>query len=330
MKKYLWAVIYGVILTAFTVYATLDTFVITRVYETPVQPVTDTKAASNTKPDDSTSEETTEKAGTTEEQTTNKQTEAETTTAAPVTEPVITDNSYDDGNIKIEIKEYRYFDTTVYVADVILSMADYLKTALARNSYGKNVTAKTSEIAKSAGAILAINGDYYGARESGYVIRNGVLYRNKSRSNTDILVIYDDGDMAVMSSGDITAEQLLADGASDVFSFGPGLLDNGQIIVSEGYEVSVAMASNPRTAIGMIDELHYVFIVSDGRTNESRGLSLYELACFMQDLGVTVGYNLDGGGSSTMVFNGEVINNPTTNGRRITERSVSDVVFIGY
>ncbi|MBR4256265.1 MAG: phosphodiester glycosidase family protein [Clostridia bacterium] len=330
MKKYLWAVIYGVILTAFTVYATLDTFVITRVYETPVQPVTDTTAASNTKTDDSTSEETTEKAGTTEEQTTNKQTEAETTTAAPVTEPVITDNSYDDGNIKIEIKEYRYFDTTVYVADVILSSADYLKTALAKNSYGKNVTAKTSEIAKSAGAILAINGDYYGARESGYVIRNGVLYRNKSRSNTDILVIYDDGDMAVMSSGDITAEQLLADGASDVFSFGPGLLDNGQIIVSEGYEVGVAMASNPRTAIGMIDELHYVFIVSDGRTNESRGLSLYELACFMQDLGVTVGYNLDGGGSSTMVFNDEVINNPTTNGRKITERSVSDVVFIGY
>jgi exopolysaccharide biosynthesis protein len=330
MKKYLWAVIYGVILTAFTVYATLDTFVITRVYETPVQPVTDTTAASNTKPDDSTSEETTEKAGTTEEQTTNKQTEAETTTAAPVTEPVITDDSYDDGNIKIEIKEYRYFDTTVYVADVVLSSADYLKTALAKNSYGKNVTAKTSEIAKSAGAILAINGDYYGARESGYVIRNGVLYRNKSRSNTDILVIYDNGDMAVMSSGDITAEQLLADGASDVFSFGPGLLDNGQIIVSEGYEVGVAMASNPRTAIGMIDELHYVFIVSDGRTNESRGLSLYELACFMQDLGVTVGYNLDGGGSSTMVFNGEVINNPTTNGRRITERSVSDVVCIGY
>lgn len=320
MKKYLWAVIYGVILTAFTVYATLDTFVITRVYETPPQPVTDTTASSSTKEEN-----------TTEEATTNGETsETQTETAAPVTEPVITDNSYDDGNIKIEIKEYRYFDTTVYVADVVLSSPDYLKTALAKNSYGKNVTAKTSEIANSVGAILAINGDYYGARESGYVIRNGVLYRNKSRSDTDILIIYDNGDMAVMSSGDISAEQLLSDGATDVFSFGPGLLENGQITVSEGYEVGVAMASNPRTAIGMIDDLHYVFVVSDGRTNESRGLSLYELACFMQDLGITVAYNLDGGGSSTMVFNGEVINNPTTNGKRITERSVSDIVCIGY
>lgn len=90
------------------------------------------------------------------------------------------------------------------------------------------------------------------------------------------------------------------------------------------------MASNPRTAIGIIDVNHYVFVVSDGRTSESKGLSLYELASFMQSLGVKNLYNLDGGGSSTMYFNGKVINNPTTNGKKITERSVSDIVYIGY
>ena len=90
------------------------------------------------------------------------------------------------------------------------------------------------------------------------------------------------------------------------------------------------MASNPRTAIGQIDELHYVFVVSDGRTSASDGLSLYELASFMSELGVRTAYNLDGGGSSTMVFNGRVVNNPTTNGRSISERSVSDIVYIGY
>ena len=55
-----------------------------------------------------------------------------------------------------------------------------------------------------------------------------------------------------------------------------------------------------------------IFVVSDGRTDESSGLSLYELACFMKDLGVNTAYNLDGGGSSTMVFNGELVNNPTS------------------
>ena len=64
---------------------------------------------------------------------------------------------------------------------------------------------------------------------------------------------------------------------------------------------------------------------------ESKGLSLYGLATFMQSkLKVKIAYNLDGGGSSTMYFNGEIINNPTTNGKRETERSVSDIVYIGY
>ena len=90
------------------------------------------------------------------------------------------------------------------------------------------------------------------------------------------------------------------------------------------------MASNPRTLIGVIDDLHYVFIVSDGRTSESEGLSLYELATFAKKLNIKTAYNLDGGGSSTMYFCGKVINNPTTTGRNISERSVSDIVYIGY
>ena len=89
------------------------------------------------------------------------------------------------------------------------------------------------------------------------------------------------------------------------------------------------MQSNPRTAIGIIDDMHYVFVVSDGRTDESEGLSLYALADFMQSLGVQTAYNLDGGGSSTLYFNGQVVNNPSSNGR-IQERKVSDIVYIGY
>ena len=100
-------------------------------------------------------------------------------------------------------------------------------------------------------------------------------------------------------------------------------------MVDENEEVGKAMSSNPRTAIGIIDSNHYVFVVSDGRTNESRGLSLYELATFMKDLNCDIAYNLDGGGSSTMYFNGNIINNPSTTGR-INERSVSDIVYIGY
>ncbi len=133
--------------------------------------------------------------------------------------PVIvqTDTSYSDGNISISITEHKIADTTVYVADVVLSSPDYLKTAFAHHSYGRNVTAKTSEIAEENGAILAINGDYYGSRERGYVLRNGVIYRGSASKDGEALVIY----------------------------------TNGSLVVTEDDEVGKAMASNPRTAIGI-------------------------------------------------------------------------------
>lgn len=244
-------------------------------------------------------------------------------------EAVITDNSYSDENMSITITEYRANNTSIYVADIYLSDVSDLKTAFANNTYGRNITQTTSAIASSQNAILAINGDFYGAQTRGYVIRNGVLYRDTaSDASQEDLVIYADGSFDIVTEGSVSASELLENGALQVLSFGPGLLDDGEITVTDGEEVDKAMTSNPRTAIGIIDTLHYVMVVSDGRTSASTGLTLYELATFMQELGVTTAYNLDGGGSSTMYFNGTVVNNPTTNGKTITERSVSDIVYI--
>ena len=236
--------------------------------------------------------------------------------------------NYSDSNVSITVKEYREYDSAIYVADVTVSDVSYLKTALASNTYGRNITDTTSNIASDNNAILAINGDYYGARQSGYVIRNGSLYRNSS-GNRDALAIMKNEEFKFVSEGETSAETLLQNGALQVFSFGPVLLEDGSIAVTENDEVGMAMASNPRTAIGYLGKNHYVFVVSDGRTSESAGLSLYELASFMKSLGVSDAYNLDGGGSSTMVFKGEVINTPTTNGHSIEERAVSDILYIG-
>ncbi|MBS4981396.1 MAG: phosphodiester glycosidase family protein [Lachnospiraceae bacterium] len=300
LKKHRWELIYAVFLTSFTIYLGLDTFVLKKVYAT-VEKQTGTETDS-------------------------KIAETEESSA----EATVSDSTYKDENIEVAISHMREYDTSIYVADVILSSPEYLQTALAQNVYGRNVTEKTSEIAESAGAILAINGDYYGAQESGYVIRDGVLYRDTVREGQQDLVIYEDGTFGIISEEDVTAEELLANNAKEVLSFGPALVTDGEVAVTEEDEVGKAMASNPRTAIGIIDELHYVFVVSDGRTEESEGLSLLEMAEFMKGLGVTTAYNLDGGGSSTLYFNGEIINQPTTDGKSIRERSVSDIVYIGY
>ena len=236
--------------------------------------------------------------------------------------------TYSDSKSKITVTQYRAYDSNIYVADVEVTDGTSILSAFAKNTYGRNITDTTSDMAEENNAVLAINGDYYGARQSGYVIRNGVVYRNQG-SNGEDMVISKDGSLSFISESDTTTDSLLQKQAWQVLSFGPVLVENGQVAVSENDEVGMAMASNPRTAIGTVAKNHYLFVVSDGRTSESAGLSLYELANFMKSLGATNVYNLDGGGSSTMVFQGEVVNNPTTNGNKISERAVSDILYIG-
>ena len=236
--------------------------------------------------------------------------------------------SYANGEYSITLTEYYEYGTHIYVADITVASAQFLKTAFADDTYGKNITGRTSGIAQTKNAILAINGDYYGVRESGYVIRNGIVYRD-APAGVQILCVKADGTMSIVNDSDYTAQQLVEDGVWQAFSFGPALVSGSSVTVSKNDEVRGELNSNPRTAIGMIDANHYVFVVSDGRTEESEGLSLYELASFMRGLGAKTAYNLDGGGSSTMYFNGQVINKPTTNGVDIKERGISDIVYIG-
>ncbi|SEA52843.1 Predicted protein [Oribacterium sp. KHPX15] len=270
---------------------------------------------------------------------TSKAEEAVSTTIDTVSSDEVI-GTYTDSVKTITLSEYRANDTSIYVADVHLlgdateldesaySASDLIQTAFADDTYGKNLKEATSVTAEENDAILAINGDFYGAQNDGYVIRNGALYRSTSGGNEDLAILAD-GSFEIFSENDLSAEEVLAAGAVDVLSFGPGLVENSEIAVTKDEEVGKAMASNPRTAIGILEDGHYVFVVTDGRTEESEGLTLYQLAEFMQSLGCTSAYNLDGGGSSTLYFNGEIINKPTTGGNNIKERSVSDIVYLG-
>lgn len=294
-----WGIFYGIALTGFTVYTLLDSFVLPK----------NVVALEN----NNTERQTIEETGTIDGK-----------------QAVVTKNSYESEDISINITTKYEYDTKIYIADVTVSDVSFLRAGLANGVFGRNIKETTSDIAKENNAIFAINGDFYGFRDSGPVIRNGVLYRsNKRNGSNDVLAVYNDGSFVTMKEENVDAQNLLDSGVLQLFSFGPTLVDNGQISVSANQEVEQSMNSNPRTAIGMISPLHYVFVVSDGRTSESAGLSLAQLAAVMQDAGCQCAYNLDGGGSSTMWFMGDVVNNPTTNGNSISERKVSDIVYIG-
>lgn len=328
LQKHGYALLFSLALVALTGFVLLDTFVLPHA----VTAVATTTAVSE-ETVQTVQSETQTAAQTTAVNTASSAQQAaaeETATEAASDEVIVTDDIYSGNGISIAISTVRTSDTTAYVADVQLTSATSLKTALAQNTFGNNITQTTSEMAAANSAILAINGDYYGANKRGYVIKNGVLYRDTVRQgdDTEDLAIYADGTFAIIDETEITAQALLDSGVVQLLSFGPTLIENGEIQVSSSDEVSRAKTSNPRTAIGIIDNLHYIIVVADGRTSESDGLSLLELAQLMEPYGCTTAYNLDGGGSSTMVFNGTVINQPTTNGNDISERSVSDIVYI--
>ncbi len=307
-KPYRWAAAFSIILAVAVTFVMLDTFVIPRA-GTPLSLASTTAtmaAASSSSP----------------------KTAAKAATATDGS--VITSHSYQDANIKITIETLRDYDTNIYVADIQLSSIDYLKTAFAQSTYGRNIKATTSDIAENNQALFAINGDYYGFRDYGFVLRNGILYRDTSlKSGSDEGLAIDSlGNFSIIDESQTDAQSLVDSNVWQVLSFGPALIEDGQIAVTANSEVSQSMASNPRTAIGQISELHYIFVVSDGRTSDNAGLSLLELSQVLAGKGCTVAYNLDGGGSSTMWFNGQVINSPS-NGKSSSERQVSDIVYIG-
>lgn len=253
----------------------------------------------------------------------------------PEAVPTFTDNSYVADGVAISIQtvvEGSGRDTvTYYVADVVIDDATDLRAGFSNNVYGTNIVADTSQIAQQYDAVFAVNGDYYGFRDDGIMIRNGVAYRDDGVRTG--LVTYTDGTMAVYDETTTTADELLADGAWNTWSFGPALVDEGAVLDGiEDVEVDTNFGNHsiqgeqPRTGIGIVDDNHFVFVVVDGRSpGYSRGVTMTEFAEIFVSLDATAAYNLDGGGSATMYFNGALVNNPLGKGQ---ERGTSDIVYL--
>ena len=219
---------------------------------------------------------------------------------------------------------------TGYIADISTADARQIRTAFADDTYGENIIENPSVIAARVGAALAINGDYYGFRSEGIVIRDGIAFRDKG--TRDGLALYSDGQLRVYDETTISAQELVDAGVWQTWSFGPGLIIDGQIQAGiDDVEIDTNVGNHsiqgeqPRTAIAMIEPNHYLFAVIDGLSpGYSRGVTMTGLAQLLAGLGAQVAYNLDGGGSSTMVHDGQLVNNPLGQGK---ERGTSDIIW---
>ncbi|MGN0991354.1 MAG: phosphodiester glycosidase family protein [Candidatus Ventricola sp.] len=243
-------------------------------------------------------------------------------------------NTYDYGTLKITIDQWCHaFNKTnlrFYVANIYVDDPAQLKTAFAGEKYSKDAVEAPIDIAARHDAVLAINGDYYNYKDkSGLVIRGGELYRDLATTRHQLLV-YADGTFEALLPTDYkqgTGAQYIEAGVVQSFMFGPLLVDNYEITeLPKKYYISTKdTIREPRTAIGQVDANHYVVIVADGRRDgwSDLGMTLQELQEVFVEQGCRIAYNLDGGGSATMVLEGERVNRGSTS----RERSVSDIIY---
>jgi len=334
----------------------------TEPYETETEPDITTEADTTTAPDETTApadettgvSDTTEPVGTETTAVTEPEvtTEAATTTEkAPVTEPADTSagkqgyreyngrqygpnetflGEYKTDRVQIGVSKVVEGVVNYYVCDIKVKSVYDFHTAFANNSIGGRLI--TSKIAASVGAGFAINGDFCGYRNSGIIIREGKLYRNKNADGWDLCYLNRYGDLIVCNNDKQDGKALANEGVFQSWCFGPTLVENYKAVKTFNTPglSSKDWAREPRTAIGQIDELHYIFVVVDAIREQNGagwetigGMNFRELADTMESLGCKTAYNLDGGGSTTMWLNGKVANKPSGSG----EREVSDIIY---
>ena len=209
---------------------------------------------------------------------------------------------------------------------------------------GKKSRVDAAKNAAENKLVFACNSDYYTYRvgsknghPTGIEIRNGEIYFDDHYTelvtnffpNLDTLAFYDDGNISVHASMELSAQEYLDRGAYMVFSFGPYLIRDGAL--SDWVrDPERSQAKNPRHAFGMIEPGHYVDIMCEGRLGKrSEGVTMPQLAFLCQGAGCVQACDLDGGQTAVVVFMGKQLNQIGKYDGKTSARETCEVLGIG-
>lgn len=184
----------------------------------------------------------------------------------------------------------------------------------------KSVKDFVRNIAMENKAVFATTTDYYIYRikanyPTGIEVRNGevifddphkLMYSKGSMPTYETLALYRDGHAESLPNKEKSAGQYVEEGAIQVYSFGPCLVKDGKLTE---YSLKLTNQSyNPRLAIGVAEDGHYIVVMCEGRVKRSKGVQMADLAQIMLDRGCTLAVNMDGGQSAVVTFMGHQLN----------------------
>jgi len=245
---------------------------------------------------------------------------------------VVTDSSYTSPNVSISIEKKEFLNshnqvTAYYVADIYVGSLDCFRSCVCGDELEFYRVQTMAEIATEHSALCAISGDFvsYQAFE-GYCIafRDGQLLKRGDLSTYQVCALFEDGTMETYFPKTYKLDELMERGLWQIWHFGPLLInEDGTANTNYDWQANIAYA-NPRSAVGYFEPGHYCYLVADGRQDFSVGLRFEELAQIMIDLGCKTAYNLDGGGTAQMYFNGNFVSSPS-NGE---PRELGDILYV--
>lgn len=242
----------------------------------------------------------------------------------------LSENVYEDESIRVDIERTEWNGTKCYIARVKIADASQLRTAPAY-AFNRHQTAPMEAMAQRVNAVLALNGDYFsyqlGMDGGGYLVRQGVKYNDKPIWGRDVLLIDENGDFYIEPK---LTDDLIAryeeKGVVNSFNFGPGLVVDGVKLTGCYTYYNTAEERAQRCAIAQVKrgELEYLCVVCEGsQQSKNGGMTIDEFADFVYNLGVENAYNLDGGNSSAMIFDGIKINAVDNK----DARELSDIIY---
>ena len=235
-----------------------------------------------------------------------------------------TEEGYEDETISVTMEHVWIGDARLSVARVKIVDPSQLRTEVEK-PYPKQQNLVATMAARQ-NAVVAIGDDNYKGRSTGYLIRMGRTMRTAKAGGKDALFIDANGNFTILKNPSNDEVSAMLNGEVPIvnsFSFGPALVIDGELqAISKSSEGNFT-GKEPRCAIGQLGELEYMMIVVDGRGQEgSQGCTCEVLAQYMYEQGCIQAYNLDGGNSADMYFNGEVYSHQKTN-----PRSLSGIIY---
>lgn len=234
---------------------------------------------------------------------------------------------YADPTITVSIENGREFGCVYWVATIRIADPSQLRSVSA-DGFDSQMTMPGTVLAKRVNAVLAVDGDYYCYSSGRYTYREGILYESNYYGARDVLVIDEDGDFhGLLNADQKTMDALngMIDGKRiiNVLFFGPVLYADGMIRTG-GNEAAIGSDNHSqRMALCQSGPLEYKVICCEAPKRGSTGMTMDQFRAIVAAQNVQVAYNLDGGDSTMLIFNGVKLNDP----ENPNTRDIADIVY---